>query len=301
MQTDRICLTILLSIFQLLQAVENINSTHSQKKGLVIPAWPRHMCGDFEAFDTVSWWYNYHTYPDPEDITPWWCSCADTGRPPKNRSECMPADPTITFIPEVYGIPGLGQRPDDHEPPIDDVYQYVLGYNEPNQAGQSNIPPEVAAEAFAELTKTYPDKIFVFPATAGPNTQWMDPFLEACEELGCKIDYIGMHDYSGDADHVMKRVKNFSQRYGKQIWLTEFAVNNEHSEEKVINFIESLLPQLEQSEAVFRYSWYYTRYYPDYDDSTSWWIDPINSLLEQNSPTLSKVGKAYNKPWHLFV
>ena len=21
-------------------------------------------CGDFEAFDTVSWWYNYHTFPE---------------------------------------------------------------------------------------------------------------------------------------------------------------------------------------------------------------------------------------------
>ena len=21
-------------------------------------------CGDFEAFNTVSWWYNYHTFPE---------------------------------------------------------------------------------------------------------------------------------------------------------------------------------------------------------------------------------------------
>ena len=40
----------------------------SIKKGLVIPNWPRHVCHDFEAFKTSSWWYNYHTYEDVTDI-----------------------------------------------------------------------------------------------------------------------------------------------------------------------------------------------------------------------------------------
>ena len=37
----------------------------------------------------------------------------------------------------------------------------------------------------------------------------------------------------------------------------------------------------------------------EYDDSGWFWIDPINSLLEQNSSRLSNIGKAYNKPYHL--
>ena len=39
----------------------------------------------------------------------------------------------------------------------------------------------------------------------------------------------------------------------------------------------------------------------EYDDSGWFWIDPINSLLEQNTSRLSNIGKAYNKPYHLDI
>ena len=64
--------------------------TKSPKKGLVIPYWPQHRCGDFDAFTTVSWYYNYHTLKDPwelgDDYLPKWCYCADEPWvEPKNR------------------------------------------------------------------------------------------------------------------------------------------------------------------------------------------------------------------------
>ena len=69
-------------------------------------------------------------------------------------------------------------------------------------------------------------------------------YNQACEELGCRIDYLATHDYEGNANHVMNRLemlynrwadwwftrfhkKRFwwrsYNRYGKKIWLTEFA------------------------------------------------------------------------------
>ena len=80
-----------------------ISVSKSKKKGLVIPYWPRHMCGDFDAFSTVSWWYNYYTYPDPKDDVPWWCHCED-GRPPKNRTLCFSSDSEVEFVPQIYGV-----------------------------------------------------------------------------------------------------------------------------------------------------------------------------------------------------
>ena len=70
---------------------------NSSKKGLVISNWKNHMVGDFEPFKTVSWWYNYHTYKDVQDRSPWWCTCED-GRPPKNHTICFPQDETVEFI-----------------------------------------------------------------------------------------------------------------------------------------------------------------------------------------------------------
>ena len=78
----------------------------SKKKGLVIPFWPRHMCGDFETFQTISWWYNYHTYREVWDQVPYQCTC-ENGSPPKNHSVCLPEDPhEVQFVPQKYGVKG---------------------------------------------------------------------------------------------------------------------------------------------------------------------------------------------------
>ena len=42
--------------------------SRSPKKGLVWPHWPKVRVGDFDAFSTVSWWYNYHTIRDVTEI-----------------------------------------------------------------------------------------------------------------------------------------------------------------------------------------------------------------------------------------
>ena len=46
-----------------------------------------------------------------------------------------------------------------------------------------------------------------------------------------------------------------------KIWFTEFAAYREHDEEKVIQYIEELLPLLEHSDFIHRYSWFISRYY----------------------------------------
>ena len=73
----------------------------------------------------------------------------------------------------------------------------------------------------------------------------MDPFMEACELLDCKIDYLATHQYPrvGEEQKTMDRLKAFSERYGgRKIWFTEFALRNTHDEDEVISFIEKFLP-----------------------------------------------------------
>ena len=67
-----------------------------------------------------------------------------------------------------------------------------------------------------------------------------------------------------------------------------------------VQFIDSFFFRLEHAEFIWRYSWWVTRYYDEQPDETTWfWIDPINSLLDFDAPTLTRVGEAYNMPWHL--
>ena len=107
---------------------------------------------------------------------------------------------------------------------------------------------------------------------------------------------------TGSVDDAMKTLKTYSDRYGKKIWLTEFARRNTHNETEVIEFIQEFLPRLEWADFIWKYSWFLIRYYEGDtgDDTASFWIDgTINTLLDFNEPKLSAVGRAYNNPWHM--
>jgi len=276
-------------------------STRSSKKGVVVPHWPVVRCSDFEALTGISWWYNYHTFPDIYTVKPGWCTCG--GERPEDPSICLPQDPqAVQFVPMIHGLPGHGNRPNETIPPVSSSFSTILGYNEPNQADKADLSPEEAALGWLEMQGRYPDKILVSPATAGINVPWMDEFMQICEELGCRIDYLATHAYPTDnVDTIMKKLEDYSKRYGgRKIWLTEFARRNTRNETDVIAMIEELLPRLEWSSHVWRYSWFVTRYYPSPpDDTSNFWIDPVNSLLDWETSTLTRVGQAYNHPWHL--
>ena len=62
--------------------------------------------------------------------------------------------------------------------------------------------------------------------------------LKACEALGCRIDYLATHDYRGEADKVMQRLELLHQRYGRKIWLTEFAKCCTKDENEVLDFVK---------------------------------------------------------------
>ena len=66
----------------------------------------------------------------------------------------------MVFYPMIYGIPGQGHRPDDHDPDVAPSMDTVLAYNEPNEDVQSDISPEDAAFHYAELTQKYNDKVY---------------------------------------------------------------------------------------------------------------------------------------------
>ena len=82
------------------------------------------------------------------------------------------------------------------------------------------------------------------PATGHMDTEWMDAFMEVCELIGCRIDYLATHQYTGTPQEIMEKLKAYSERYGgRKIWFTEFARAKEHDEDKVVEFIEDLLPR----------------------------------------------------------
>ena len=118
--------------------------------------------------------------------------------------------------------------------------------------------------------------------------------------LGCRIDYLATHDYVGNANQVMNRLEMLYKRYGRKVWLTEFAVCCTREENVVTDFVKEIVPRLEQADFVYRYSWYITRFKENSgqetveDQEDDWFLDPVNSLLKQDSSELSQVGILYN-------
>ena len=161
MKLEIISLTLLFHVNKCFREVQAVSK--SPKKGLVIPYWPMHKCGDFDAFSTISWWYNYHTTEKiyENNYKPHWCTCPD-GKVPQNKSICFPSDPLVKFVPLIYGIEGYGSRPHPEyyqNPPLTPEMSTFLGFNEPNSPGQRYIPPDVAALEWKLLEDKYPDKV----------------------------------------------------------------------------------------------------------------------------------------------
>ena len=161
------------------------NSTKSTKKGLSV--WEgAFFCGDIEAFSSLTWYYNWGWEFAPQ---------------------CGPQPKPGNFVPMIWGYWGeIGDIPAD-------PYDTILGFNEPNHEEQANLTPEEAAIGWIALQEKYPDKILVSPSAAPPNAEdWFDEFFDTCMELGCKIDYVASHSYTGNANYDMSFVNGLYER-----------------------------------------------------------------------------------------
>ena len=96
----------------------------------------------------------------------------------------------------------------------------------------------------------------------------------------------------------MNKLERLYERYGKKIWLTEFALCCTRDEEAVIQFVQEIIPRLEEADYIYKYSWFITRYNEDQvtlnGGRDDWYLDSVNSLLVGDSQELSRVGKLYN-------
>ena len=61
----------------------------------------------------------------------------------------------------------------------------------------------------------------------------------------------------------------------------------------MLEYMKAILPYLESSDAIWRYSWFVQRWPVD-GGGDGWYLDKAISLLEQDSSTLTELGAFYN-------
>ena len=59
--------------------------------------------------------------------------------------------------------------------------------------------------------------------------------------------------------------------------------------------MKEILPFLESSESIWRYSWFTTRFPAHENNNKTWWLDKAISLLEEDSPKMTELGEFYNE------
>ena len=257
---------------------------------------------DSLANSAIGWYYSwsrYSKYADDPNNNNWGLNCNPL--------------PTKEFVPMLWGINqnhiNQGKIISTYIDTVDTTY--LLGFNEPNRNKQSKLFPQRAAQFWKDyviplwgntltLVSPVPHNCYLsdkcLPGYDDANV-WFDHFFGnfsgpnlTTQIANSQIEYIAVHAYSCNTDAVMIKLNDTYKRYGKKIWLTEFACgSNEGSktQQDQNDYIDDIIEKLENADYIFRYSFYKSR-----GDS----INDERGILEfdMNNPSeLSETGDKY--------
>lgn len=240
---------------------------------------------------------------------------------PSQYGKCENQTISAEFVPMVNGINQAKSMMTHHyfQSWTDLNANYLLGYNEPDAGNGKpmqhphNCTPADAARdwpALQQLAAMFdPPLTLIAPGVssgsesggsdawdADGRSTWLDQFFGNCTDVVAECDpslikYIAMHDYQGDVKKLQRRVSGARQLYGRQVWLTEFAIThwgNAPSREMQDAYMTEVLPYLDGSDDVFRYAWFSTRNAPNKQNGGS------NLLEEDGSARLTSTGLIYS-------
>ncbi|MET7681096.1 glycosyl hydrolase [Streptomyces sp. NPDC005423] len=145
----------------------------------------------------------------------------------------------------------------------------LLGFNEPDNPGQSNMTPEQALDLWPRLQSTGL-RLGAPAVMAGADVAggWLDRFMTGASQRGLRVDFIPVHWYGADfgpdaANQLRGYLQAIHDRYHKPIWLTEYGLIDFSqptprypSEQEQTAFITSSTQMLDGLDYVERYAWF---------------------------------------------
>lgn len=161
----------------------------------------------------------------------------------------------------------------------------VLGFNEPDNAGQANMDPQTAATDYQQYITPLADKAtLVSPAVTNGvgddiGLNWIESWLSACNGA-CKANVLAVHYYANAAasdfyDFINNATDIASKNGMDSVWITEF--QNTGSDSDQVSFLQEVIPWLDSNTGVGRYAYFYA----------------ASGYLLSDSSALSTVGQAY--------
>ena len=201
---------------------------------------------------------------------------------------------TAEFVPMIWGRGSLERNA------IEQVRsevawtgaQHLLGFNEPDHDGQSNMSVSTAIKLWPQLEQA--GLKLGSPAPVQALGDWLKKFMDQAAAKDLRVDFVTMHSYAPpNADSFLKNVERLHKRYGKPIWITEYAVADwkatakspsRFTEREILSFMRETVDGLREMPFVERFAW-----------KTRAHDDPIMgaSALFRSNGSLTATGELY--------
>ena len=172
---------------------------------------------------------------------------------------------------------------------------HVLGFNEPDMDGQSNMTPEECLELWPRLMTLKQRLGSPAPASA----KWLGKFMPEAKRRGLRIDFLCLHRYPDISDpnavgEIEAMIEDAHRKYGLPVWLTECGaadVTAWHQPQlsrptpgMANNFVKQLLAMLERLPAVERYAWFAERVGEEYG---------LGTIFDLQASRITPLGEIY--------
>jgi hypothetical protein len=172
---------------------------------------------------------------------------------------------------------------------------HLLGFNEPDMPGQSNLSPADCLELWPALTRLPQRLGSPAPATA----EWLDAFLPEARRRKLRVDFVCLHRYPDISNpsavqEIESMLVGAHRRYGLPVWLTECGAADvskwkqpQHARPTTAmahDFLNRLVPMLASLPFVERHAWFADRVAAEYRPGT---------LFQPNGPKLTPLGRLY--------
>ena len=139
----------------------------------------------------------------------------------------------------------------------------LLGFNEPDVTAQANMSVDQAIRLWPQLQAT--GLRLGSPATAKPSSVWLEEFMAKAKKGGLRVDFVTMHCYAWpNAEDFLNKVTALHDKYGKPVWVTEYAVADwsatsakptRYSRTQIQDFMRATVAGMREMPFVERFAW----------------------------------------------
>jgi hypothetical protein len=149
------------------------------------------------------------------------------------------------------------------------TYTHLLGFNEPDMAGQANMTVAQAISLWPQLMQT--GLILGSPAPSYTNA-WFSDFMTQAAANNLRVDFICLHTYrppnvAGTVAGMKTWITGVYNQYKKPIWVTEFGAPDCNAlgwcgtapaltQAQVDTYVKDVIAMLEDLPYVERYAWF---------------------------------------------